>query len=152
MTGAPNGDLEGQSNPHSELVIFAKNARIHTSEKIIQVLAELENVVWDVVLFSETRASQGKVILDGGHALFTNISDNPFAGVGILLNAKHVNKSNRIYNVSDRVLALDFVFNGKCIRSIAVQYRIVVIAHTIWKKHMNNYDVQYQKHIDNNEQ
>ena len=77
MTGAPNGDLEGQSNPHSELIIFAKNARIHTSEKIIQVLAELENVVWDVVLFSETRASQGKVMLDGGHALFTNISDNP---------------------------------------------------------------------------
>ena len=32
----------------------------------------------------------------------------------------HVNKSNRIYNVSDRVIALDFVVDGKCIRSIAV--------------------------------
>ena len=107
-------------DPTFEIVVLAKNARINTNHKIVQVLAELENVEWDVVLFSETRAAKGNVILDGGHALYTNIGDNAFAGVGILLHAKHVNKSNRIYNVSGRVLALDFVVNGKRVRSIAV--------------------------------
>ena len=100
--------------------MLAKNARINTSERMVQALAELENVEWDVVLFSETRAAKDKVILDGGHALFSNISDNPFAGVAILLHAKHVNKSNRIYNVSGRVLALDLVVNKRRLRSIAV--------------------------------
>ena len=31
-----------------------------------------------------------------------------------------MNKNNRIYNVSGRVLALDFVIHGRCLRSIAV--------------------------------
>ena len=44
--------------------MLAKNARINTNHKIVQVLAELENVEWDVVLFSETRAAKGNVILD----------------------------------------------------------------------------------------
>ena len=59
------------------------------------------------------------VILDGGHALYTSITDNIYAGVGILLHESHVNKNNRIQNVSGRVLALDFTVNGKKMRSIA---------------------------------
>ena len=74
----------------------------------------------DVVLFSETLATKNKVILDGGSVLYTNIRDNPYAGVRILLNAKHVDRSNRIYNVSGRVLVLDFTINRKRIRSIAI--------------------------------
>ena len=87
------------------MVVLTKNARINSNERLVQALAELENVEWDIVLFSETRAMTGRIILDGGHALFTSITDNAFAGVGILLHAKHVNKSDCIHNVSGRVLA-----------------------------------------------
>merc|ERR1712086_101146 len=41
------------------------------------------------------------------------------AGVGILLHERHVKQSNRIQNVSGRVLALDFTVNGNKMRSIA---------------------------------
>ena len=58
MPDTPNGDFNGQSNPPDdtfEIVALAKNACINTNHKIVQVVAELENVEWDVVLFSETR-------------------------------------------------------------------------------------------------
>ena len=92
---------------------MAKNARINSNECIVEVLAELENVVWDIVLFSGTRAATSMVTLDGGHVLYKNITDNAYAGVGILLHERHVKQSNRIQNVSGRVLALDFAVNGK---------------------------------------
>ena len=73
-----------------------------------------------VVFFSETRAKTSIVILDGGHALYTNRIGNRYVGVGILLHAKHVKQSNRIHYISGRVLALDFVVEGKRVRSIVV--------------------------------
>ena len=86
----------------------------------IHVLAEMENEAWDIVLFSEAHATTNMVILEGGHALYTHIGDNVFAGVGILLHERHVKQNNRISNISGRVLALDFVLYGKRVRSIAV--------------------------------
>ena len=148
MSDTPNGDLDGQSNPLNDVpsqageffpnthrnsgkseandeeqfhfTVLAKNACINSHDRLVHVLAELENEAWDVVLFSETRATTNMVILDGGHALYTSISDNACAGVGILLHERHVKQHNRILNVSGRVLALDFVANGKRVRSIAV--------------------------------
>ena len=85
--------------------MLAKNARINTDDKIVQVLAELECHPWDVIFFSETRAATNKLILDGGHALYKNLTDNDYAGVGILLHTKHVKQNNSIHNVSGRVIA-----------------------------------------------
>ena len=120
MTDAPNGDLEGESTPPDNLVIFAKNARINDNAQLTQLLAELTDVVWDIVLFSETRTKSGQQILDGGHMLYTRLEDNQFAGVGILLHSKHVKKSNRIHVFSGRVLALDVCIGGSTIRAVAV--------------------------------
>ena len=59
-SGTPNGfKILG------DFVVITKNARIHTAEKLLQVLAELQNVRWDVILFSETRASSGTKVLEG---------------------------------------------------------------------------------------
>ena len=104
----------------SKFCVLAKNARTNMINKIVQVLAELEGHVWDIILFSETRVMTIKVIIDGGHVLYTNLTDNAYAGVGILLHAKHVKQNNSIYNVSGRVIALDFAFNGKRLRRISV--------------------------------
>ena len=135
VTDAPNGDLDGQCTPPNiisdpiqncieedtcEMIVLAKNARINTSKKIIEVLAELEGHPWDTILFSETRAVTNKIILDGGHVLYTNFTDNDSVGVGILLYAKHVKGNNSIHNVSGRVIALDFMLHGKRLRCISI--------------------------------
>ena len=83
-------------------------------------MAEISDISWDVVLFSETRAPSGKQVLEGGHVLYTHLDTNMFAGVGILLHSKHVKKSNRIRKVSDRVLGLDVIVNAIKITVVAV--------------------------------
>lgn len=88
--------------------------------KTDELLGDLENIEWDVTLLSETRIATGKYVLDGGHVLFTALSDNTFSGTGILLNKTHVRKSNKIHCIIDRVLALDFMAYGTKIRVVAV--------------------------------
>ena len=88
--------------------------------KIIELLSELENLKWDVILLSETRIPTGKYVLEGGHVLFTSLSNNAFSGTGILLNVEHVRKSNKIHCVTDRVLVLDFMAYSTKLRAVAV--------------------------------
>ena len=75
---------------------------------------------WDIVLLSETRAPSATMVLDGGHVLYTELDDNKFVGVGILLHAKHARKTNKMHAVGGRVMALDFVVNKIKIRAVAV--------------------------------
>ena len=67
--------------------MFAKNARLNSPQRINFLLAELSDVSWDIILFSETRAASATVILDGGHKLYTvhgNVSEQA-SGIGILV-------------------------------------------------------------------
>ena len=75
MADPPNGDEVGQSNVPYDLVVFAKNARINNSTQQTQLLAELRDISWDIVLFSETRMQSGHHILDGGHNLYTSLDE-----------------------------------------------------------------------------
>ena len=102
---------------------YTKNVRslcIHSVEKLTELLSDLHDVEWDLVLLSETRAPSETYILDGGHVLYTALDDNKFGGVAILLHAKHVRKSNKIHEVSGRILALDFMVNKIKVRAVAV--------------------------------
>ena len=116
---APNG---GNKNgiPPNRFVMLAKNARISSAAQITQLLADLADISWDVVLFFETHSPSGKHILDGGHILCTHLGENKYAGVGILLHAKHVRDGNRIHCISGRVLALDFMAGPSRVRAVAV--------------------------------
>ena len=117
MTDVPNGDMHGQSNPpdnNFEFIAITKNARISSIEKIVQVLAELEHIPWDIILFSETRATSGTKVLDGGHVLYSSIDpNNAYAGVAILLHTKHVKKNIRVHRTSGRVIGIDFKMHGR---------------------------------------
>ncbi len=64
--------------------------------RIAELLGELSDVVWDVILFSETRTSQATQILEGGHVLYTMLGDNAAAGVGVLVHAGHVKNISKI--------------------------------------------------------
>ena len=75
---------------------------------------------WDIILLSETRAPSQTLVLDGGHLLYTELVDNKFAGVGILLHSRHVRKTNKIHAVGGRIMALDFMVNKIKIRVVAV--------------------------------
>ena len=54
----------------------------------------------------------GQQILDGGHKLYTSLDENQFAGVGILVHAKHIKKNITVHALSGRVLGLDICING----------------------------------------
>ena len=123
MTDTPNGDFNGQSNPPDDFYAYTKNirsTRLDSSEKMSQLLAEVEHISWDIVLISESRTPSGTYCLDGGHILYTVLLDGDFLGAGILLHCKHVKASNVVHRVSSRVLGLDFRVNGTKLRAMAV--------------------------------
>ena len=93
---------------------------MRTGDKLVQLLAELQSIEWDVILLSEVRTPSQKSTLDGGHLLYTSLRTNSFSGTGILLHAKHVRSGNVLHDISDRVLALDFRVNSIRIRAVAV--------------------------------
>ena len=84
------------------------------------MLAELETIDWDIILFSEAHAVTGKSTLNGGHVLYTSIDTNRHAGVGILLHSKHVKSNNKPHMISGRIMALDLTVNEIKIRAVAV--------------------------------
>ena len=73
MMVAPNGDQHCYPTGSDDLVIFAKNARINTTTQLTQLLAELRDIAWDIILFSETRTKTAQQILDGGHVLYISL-------------------------------------------------------------------------------
>ena len=75
--------------------------------------------IWDVILFSESRAKEQVRTLEGGHKLYTALGENLAAGVGILLHARHVRPNNKLRRFSDRVAALDFKVHGCKLRAVA---------------------------------
>ena len=103
------------------MTVYCKNARINSPSRIANVLAELEHNHWDVVLFSETRATESDLILHGGHRLITSADDKRHLGVAILFHARLADKVSRILSHSGRVMAVDVdVFQGALLRLVSV--------------------------------
>ena len=100
------------------MVILAKNARIGSEERLQHVIAELDSMYWDIVLFSETRAPSASIVVSGGHTLHTSGKNHDATGVGILIHARHSGKKVAV-NISDRVMYVDVELHGKACRAIA---------------------------------
>ena len=67
--------------------VLAKNARINSPERLVQLQLELSLCRWDIICLSETRCQTQDVFLDGGHRLISSNSSNarsPVSGVAIL--------------------------------------------------------------------
>ena len=73
-----------------DLRIWAKNGRINTRERLEILLCELDQVVWDIILFSETHASRDSLVLDGGHHLYLDLAAHFASGVGVLIHARWI--------------------------------------------------------------
>ena len=75
---------------------FSKNARLNSNEKFILLLTELRDLSWNVILFSETRAESGDVILEGGHRLILERGEYRASGVGVLVHSTLVSQIRKI--------------------------------------------------------
>ena len=88
-----------------EVIALTKNARLHSTDKISNLLGELVQInAWDVVLFSETRRSGEAVDLEGAHRSFLSQCPTACAGVAILEHSKHVAAVQRVQAVDERVM------------------------------------------------
>ena len=107
-SGIPNFDIDGVQgdvlpgtnefgDEWRDLRIFTKNACISTDAKITVLLAELDELPWDIVLFSEVRARDAAVVLEPGHKLYIYSQNNIHSGVGILVHERLAKMVRRIY-------------------------------------------------------
>ena len=85
-----------------------------------ELAAELYNVDWDVILFSETRSAHGRCVLDGGHVLYTSEIATQAAGVAILLHRKHVHRVGQVTSLNERLMFLDLHYGRRCVRFISL--------------------------------
>ena len=70
--------------------IFAKNARINTDERLVQLIRKFSVVKWNIVYFSETRCRRQDVFIDGGHRLICcNADDARSAASGVAILVYH---------------------------------------------------------------
>ena len=97
----------------STCCILCKNARIHGDVRVAQVLQEAAELTWDFICFSETRAAEGDLLLDGGHRLFCSNGRSNFSGVAVLVHARWSGQIISYRAVSDRVVFVDIQRAGK---------------------------------------
>ena len=106
-------------HPPLEIKAFCKNARIHTAARQAELLVEIQDLSWDVICFSETRAAAATTTLVGGHVLITHMGST-YGGVGILLNANFGATRSAHRNFGDRVLAVKLRIANAKLSIIAV--------------------------------
>lgn len=86
------------------LLVFLQNARIHIEVRLTDLLAELMDIEWDCICFSETHAADCDYILDGAHRLLCSGQAFEYLGVGILLYRKCSSAVIRFSRISYRCL------------------------------------------------
>ena len=83
------------------------------------MLAKTVDIQWDIVCFSETRAADGDVVLEGGHRLLSSLGQERHAGVAIFLHARWAANIIKYEAVSGRIMYADCCLQGRMYRVIA---------------------------------
>ena len=84
------------------------------------MLAEANEIQWDVICLSETRVEDGNYTLDGGHRLFCGRNGFKYARVSILVHVRWAENILRFCKISDRVVYADLLINDRKYRIVAV--------------------------------
>ena len=96
--------------------MFTKSCCISNDTRIMALLAELQEIEWDIILLSETHASTGYVLLTDGYRLITILATYIASGVGILLHSRLTGCVRGVSLVmSDRVLSMDLCLQKKMV-------------------------------------
>ena len=99
--------------------IFAKNAHVHSQTKFAELLLELADIEWDIILFSETRYAGGNIVLGGGHHMFASSEPTVAAGVAILVHCKHVRNVKFSQAPSSWICFVDMMMSAGVTRFVA---------------------------------
>ena len=99
--------------------IFAKNAHVHSQTKFAELLLELADIEWDIILFSETRYAGGNIVLEGGHHMFASSEPTVAAGVAVLVHCKHVRNIKFSQAPSSRICFVDMMMKAGVTRFVA---------------------------------
>ena len=76
-------------------------------ERVAELLGELCDILWDVILLSETRATHGHTMIEGGHVLITSLESTNAAGVALLVHSRHAHQLRQVKQFSDRLVYAD---------------------------------------------
>ena len=118
--------------------MYCKNARLNGPAKLAELLFELANMRWDIILFSETRAPTQITDLENGHRLYNSYGDNLGSGAGILINSKLVPNILGYDFISDRIVCVTMRFGHT-----KIAYYAVYIPHCGY--HTDVYDQCYDQ-------
>ena len=116
-----------RSDPDNEyaspwkLHVLCKNACSNGEIRLAAVLAEASDIAWDIICFSETRAADADMMLDGGHGYICCNCSLKYAGVAILVHSRHKDNIKTVASVSGRLLYVDIAIQNSC-RFIAVYF------------------------------
>ena len=100
--------------------VLCKNAYLGNNTRLWQLTQELQDIQWDIVCFSESRAPDDDIILAGGHRLITNLQEDTHAGVGILIHARWSAYIVNIGRISGRLMFIDMKIGTHRLRYIAI--------------------------------
>ena len=102
--------------------VLCKNARLNGDIPLTTLLNEISTFAWDIICFSETHLEDSDIELIGGHRLISYRGELKYAGVAILIHAKHVDKIKRIIPVYGRLLSIDILLQNELWRVLAVYF------------------------------
>ena len=86
------------------------------------MLAEVSELSWDFLCFSETRAADADFLLEGGHRLICSRGEVKHSGVAILVNSRWTGQIKKVGAISDRMLYVDVVMHNHKYRIIATYW------------------------------
>ena len=114
-----------QENDESSCVckswtVISKNARVHSEDRQVVLLQELNSLLWAFVCLSETRCLSQDSFLHGSHRFISSLSSPAASGVTVLVNANFTGFIQQKILVNDRLMAIDFKLTRKLIRIICV--------------------------------
>ena len=86
------------------------------------LLAEIAEISWDIICFSETRAADADMLLMSGHRLLNSRGHQLYAGVSILVHSRWAEHILEFEQVSGRMVYADISIGGKIYRTISTYF------------------------------
>ena len=81
---------------------------------------ELQHIVWDIVLFSETRTATGTYTSENGARLFTAKGGQIADGVAVLIHTSLIPYVIRVKRFDGRLIYIDLRMQSRTIRVISI--------------------------------
>ena len=111
---------EHVNSNQAHIHIHSKNARLHSDEKLAELLGEMQHCKWDLVVFSKTKANIDKTVLQGGHVLYGSRTPTTYAGVAIAIHSRFSSCAQRVHVLGDRLMCVDLKIGMRIMRVVSL--------------------------------